>query len=138
MEFGGGHRQTLAIVEVRHVHPERSVFLDVDQRGFDLLRKLLCPFGTRISIRRQAHEFVFAGVDAEAKEVGKGGVQEPERMRKTQFLQDRDILALAMADGRGRPVGPETIDWMAAEVTTICLEASEMTGCEAGGATTCS
>ncbi len=74
--FVRGHRQPLAVVEVRHVHAERAVLLQVDQ--------LVAGSARRTSARRrgQAHQLVLAGVDPEAAEVGEGRIEQPQRCGK--------------------------------------------------------
>src|SRR3990172_7863991 len=56
----------------------------------------------RFAVRRETHELVFTGVDLESGEVGEGRVQEADRVREMNFLEQRDLVALALHyRGRG-------------------------------------
>ena len=71
IERGAGHGQALAVIEILHVEPERSVFVVT----------------ARISIGRQAHHFVLAGIYFESGVVGKSRVEQSEGVRKVKFAQ---------------------------------------------------
>src|SRR5207249_1865710 len=57
----------------------------------------------RLAIRREAHQFVFAGVDPETAVGGKRGVKEPERMRKTQLFQHLYLATITASNCGGGP-----------------------------------
>ena len=96
--FADGHRQPLAVVEVRHVHAERAVVLQVDQVLEDQVGVL------RLAVGGQAHELVFAGVDLEAGVVGEGRVEQAERVREPELVRQLDPVAPADAEAGGRPL----------------------------------
>jgi hypothetical protein len=87
------HGEAGAIVEVRHVEPERAVGLEVDQVLEDLLLE------PRLAVGRKPHHLVLAGVDLEPRVVGEGRVEQPERMREVDLLVH--LEPVAPADGRG-------------------------------------
>ena len=76
VEFAVRHRQSLAIIEILHVHRQRAVGLEVNQLFENHVRVF------RLAVGREAHELVFAGVDAEAAEIGERAVKQAERVRK--------------------------------------------------------
>ena len=86
------HSETLAVLEVRHVHAERPVGLQVDQVVPNAVDVLRLPVG------REAHQLVLARVHLEAGEVGEGGVQQADRMREADLVRQLDAVA---------PPGPE-------------------------------
>src|SRR6185369_45140 len=61
------------------------------------------PAGKRVAVGCEPHQLVLAGIDLEAEVVCNRGIQEAERMGKSQFLENRDLIALAVADGSGCP-----------------------------------
>ena len=83
-----GHRQPLAIVEVRHVQPERSVVHDPDQPLQDQIDV------ARLAVGRQAHQLVFAGIHPEAGVVGERRIQHAERVRKPLLVTEHDPVAV--------------------------------------------
>ena len=87
-----GHGQAGAVIEVRHVEPERAVGLEVDQVVEDELRVF------RLAIGREPHHLVLAGVDLEAGVIGERRIEQAERMRKVDLLED--LQAVAVADRR--------------------------------------
>ena len=96
VELLRGHRQSLAVIEVRHVHAERAVVLQVDQLFED---QVDVP---RLAVRGQAHQLVFARVDLEAAVVGEGRVEHARRVRKVELVREVDAVARAAAvAGRG-------------------------------------
>ena len=55
-----------------------------------------------LSVRGQPHELVFAGVDPEPRVVGEGGVEEPQRVRKSQLVCQLDPIRVPdSVAGRG-------------------------------------
>ena len=93
-----GHGQAGREVEVAHVEPEGAVRLEVDefiQNRIDV---------TRLAIRREAHHFVFAGVDLEAGVIGEGGIEQSERMGKVDLPLRGQPVVFAQPDRSGRPL----------------------------------
>ena len=55
-----------------------------------------------LSVRGQPHELVFAGVDPEPRVGREGGVEEPQRVRESQLVRQRDPVRVSDAvAGRG-------------------------------------
>ena len=81
------HRQPGGVVEIVHVQPERAVGLEIDEMVVDGLDVLW------VSIRREPHDLVLAGIDLEAGVVGEGRVKEPERVREGDVPERRQFLA---------------------------------------------
>src|SRR6185503_367856 len=79
IEFPARHRQALAIVEVRHVHPKRAVRFQIDEAPQDGVGE------ARLSKWRQAHQLVFARVHLEACEVCERGIEKAEGVRKPKL-----------------------------------------------------
>ena len=98
MKFFIGHRRAAQEIEVIQIQPERAVGLEVEQFAADGVGVF------RFAVGREAHEFVFAGIDAEAAVVRERGIEQPQRMRKTQLLQDLNFATAPAADGGGRPL----------------------------------
>ena len=98
VEARGRHGQALAIVEVGHVHPHRSVRLQIDELAQNRLGE------ARLAVRREPHQLVFAAVDREPAVVGERGIQQPQRVRKVQLLGQRDAIAAAHPEARRRPL----------------------------------
>ena len=69
IEVRAGHRQALAIVEIPHVHRQGTVWLQVNKLFENNIHIL------RLAIGSEAHELVFAGIDAEAAEVSECAVE---------------------------------------------------------------
>ena len=65
-----GHGQAGAIVEIRHVEPERAVRLEIDQ----IVEDELCVF--RLAIGRESHDLVLAGVHLEAGVISERRIQQ--------------------------------------------------------------
>ena len=97
VELPRGHRQPLAVVEVAHVHAVRAVFLEVDQVLEDQV------LVDRLAVGGQAHDLVFAAVDAKAGIVGEGRVEQAQRMREADLVGQFDAVAAADAEAGGRP-----------------------------------
>jgi hypothetical protein len=93
-----GHHQAVEVAEVVHVEAEGAVLAQVDQLAADGVGE------ARLAVGREPHQLVLAGVDLEAGEVGEGRVEEPERVRELDLLEDLQPLALADADRRRRPL----------------------------------
>ena len=90
-----GHAQPGAVVEILLIQAKAAVVLQIDQMIEDRLRE------ARLAVGGEPHDLVLARIDAKAGEIGKGRVQETERMRKVDLLQNRDLVAGA-EPGRGR------------------------------------
>ena len=97
-ERGTRHRQPGGVREVLHVHPQAAVVTNLEQVVLDGLDVL------RLAVRGEAHHFVLAGVDLEAREIRKRRIEQPERMRKPQLADELDFVAPADADRRGGPL----------------------------------
>ena len=97
VELRRRHRQALAVVEVRHVHPHGPVVFHVHHLAGDAIDV------ARLAVRRQPHQLVFARVDAKPAVVGERRIQQAERVREPQFVRQREAIALAVAVGRRRP-----------------------------------
>ena len=98
------HAQPGGELEVRHVEDERSVGPHVHELAGDGVGKAADAGAAGVPVRRQAHQLVLAAVDREAKVVGEGGVEEPDRVREVQLAQDLHLAPAAPADRRGRPL----------------------------------
>src|SRR5678815_2359422 len=82
-----GHGQTLGIVEIAHVHGERAIGLEVHEFLEDQVHIL------RFTVRCQTHELVFARVNRESSKVSKSAIQQTERMREAQSLEQGKPIA---------------------------------------------
>jgi hypothetical protein len=91
------HRRAAQKIEIIQIQPERVVRLEIEQFVADGVGEF------RFTIRREAHELVFAGIDAEAAVVSERQINEPKRMREAQLFLHLDFVARAVTDGRGRP-----------------------------------
>ena len=67
-----GHGGAAQKIEEVKIQPKRAVRLDFYQFPADRIGKF------RFAVWRQAHEFVFTGVDAEAAIVRERGIKQPE------------------------------------------------------------
>ena len=85
VERGRGHRQAVQEIEVAQVEAQRAVGFEVEQFFAHRVRK------ARRAAGREAHEFVFAAVHAEAAERRDRRVEQPERMRKRERLEQLDF-----------------------------------------------
>ena len=77
VELRRGHGEALAVVEVPHVHAERSVVAQVDQVLEDAIEE------ARLAVRREPHHLVLGAVHLEAGVVRERGVEQAERMRES-------------------------------------------------------
>ena len=99
-----GHGETGTVIEEIHVEPKRPVCLDVDQvviHDLDIVR---------LSVGRESHHLVLAVVHFEPKVVCKGGIEHADRMRKSDFLGQRDISTLADPNTRRCPLADAVHD----------------------------
>ena len=87
VELPRGHRQPLAVIEVAHIHAIGAVFFQVQE---PLENQVLVD---RLAVGGQAHDLVFAAVDAEAGVIGECGVQQAEGMREADFVGQFDPVA---------------------------------------------
>ncbi len=76
------HRQASTIVKIGHVQPERAVQLQIYQMVENKLDIFWLP------VRSQAHHFILARIDLEAEIIGEGRIEEPERVREMNLLDD--------------------------------------------------
>ena len=88
----------MAIGEVGHVHPERTVGSQIEELFANELGI------SRLAIRGEPHELVLATVDAKTTEVSEGRVQEPDRMWKTELLEEAYLITLAGAEAARCPL----------------------------------
>ena len=91
MKARTGHGETVAIVEVALIKPERAIIMqahDVIANG--LLKAWL-------AIRRKSHQLVLAAVDAKSTVVSERAVQQSGRMWKPHLLVQVDCVPLADA-----------------------------------------
>jgi hypothetical protein len=86
VELRARHRQALAVVEVRQVEPVAAVLAQVDQVLADLLLE------ARLAVGREPHQLVLAAVDLEAAVVGERRVEQAERVREADLLQQAQRL----------------------------------------------
>ena len=93
-----GHGEPVQVVEVAHVELERPVVAHLDQAIEDALGV------ARLSVGREAHHLVLAGVDLEAGVVGERRVEHAERVRVVQLGQQAQVLAAPDAVRGGRPL----------------------------------
>jgi hypothetical protein len=98
-----GHGRAAQKIEAVQVHPKGTVGFEVQQFPQDHLRV------DRFAVGGQAHEFVFAGIDAKSAVIRERRVKHPQRMRKAQFLQQFNRVAAPAANGRRRPF-PHRVD----------------------------
>ncbi len=92
------HGQPVRVSEELLIHPQAAIVFDLDDVVLDGLDVL------RLAVRRESHHLVFARVHLEAREVGERRVQQAERMRELQLVDDLERIALADADRRCRPL----------------------------------
>ena len=93
-----GHDLFVAIGEVGHVHPKRAVGPQVEE----LVAHEGGIFG--LAIRRKTHQLVLAAIDAKTTEISESGVKKPERMRKTELLEEPYPIPFPDADAACRPL----------------------------------
>ena len=92
-----GHGRAPQKIEVVQIHPKRTVVFEVQQFPADRLRM------NRFAVGGQTHEFIFAGIDAKTAIIRERRVKQAERMRKAQFLQQFNRVALPAANRRRGP-----------------------------------
>ncbi len=92
MEARVGHGQAGAKIEVIQVQAKGAVGLYIDEVFADLGRV------DAFAIGRQAHQFVFPGVDLEAGIVGEGRIQQTERVRVANFPQQLQFPSASDAE----------------------------------------
>ncbi len=97
------HGQRVDEREVVQVEAERAVVAEVDEVVAHELRV------AGLAVRGQPHELVLARVDLEPAEVGDRAVQEAERVRVLDLLEQLDPVAVPGADRRRRPF-PDPVD----------------------------
>ena len=92
------HGEAREVVEVLHLHPERTVGPPVDEVFEDAVDV------HRLSVGREAHELVLTRVHPEPTEVGERRVQQPERVREVELALQIDLVAVAHTDAARRPL----------------------------------
>ncbi len=97
VELLRGHGQALAIIEIGHVHAKRAVVFQIDQ----VLQNVIDV--RRLPIGREAHELVFARVDAEAAIISERRIQQAERVREIEFVRQADFIPAPDSITRRRP-----------------------------------
>src|SRR5262249_41212623 len=85
-------------VEAIHGQREAPVLPDVDERAVDLVD------AAWLAVRREAHQLVLSGVHLEAAELRECRIEKAERVREAELLLDDELLAAAVAGGRGGPL----------------------------------
>ena len=93
-----GHRQPLAVIEVRHVHPEAPVRPQIDQ----VLEDHVLINGPTVG--SQAHQLIFAAVDLEPAVISERRIEQPQRVRKLELLEKAQLVPLALAERRRAPL----------------------------------
>ena len=86
-----GHGETVAIVEVALIKPERAIIMQVHNVFANGLLK------ARLAIGRKSHQLVLAAVDAKSTVVSERAVQQSGRMWKPHLLVQVDCVPLADA-----------------------------------------
>ena len=86
-----GHGQAGAIIEIIHIHPEGTVFFDIDKMVVNLLNVLW------LAIRSQAHDLVFPVIHLEAQIIGEGGIKHADGMGKADFFCQCKVIPFADA-----------------------------------------
>ena len=97
-----GHRETGQVVEVLLVESERPILLQINE----LVQNQVAVF--RLAVRRQPHQLVLAGIDLEAGVVGKGRVEQAERVGPVELLEELYFTSTANPERRRRPF-PNTV-----------------------------
>ncbi len=97
-EAAAGHRESLAVIEVRLVQVNGPVVADAG----DLLAQE-CQVA-RLTVRSEPHHLVFARIHLEAGEVGERAVEEAERIGEAKLLEEPQVGAAAGAERRRRPL----------------------------------
>ena len=64
------HRQAGHEIEGAKIQPKRTIRLEIDE----LIENAIAEF--RFAVRRQAHHFVFTGVDAKPQVIGERGIEQ--------------------------------------------------------------
>jgi hypothetical protein len=75
-----GHSQSGAVIKIGHVETKRAIGFQVDQM---IVNQVDISW---FSVRSQPHDFVFPGINFESKVVGKGTIQQAQRVWKLGFL----------------------------------------------------
>ena len=73
-------RQAGAIIEIVLIESEAAIRLQIDQ----VVEDGLCE--PRLAIGGKPHDFVFAGIDPEARVIGESRIQQAKRMREVDLL----------------------------------------------------
>ena len=91
------HREAAQIIEVLLIERERAILAQLHQVLVDQVDVF------RLTVRRQAHHLVLAGVDLESGVVRDGRVEQAERIRPAKLAQEVEVRALAVSDRRRGP-----------------------------------
>ena len=92
------HRKAGAVVEVVEVEAKRAVGLEVDQIVVDELGVF------RDAIGGEPHDLVLPRIDLEAVVICERRIEQAEAVGKVDFLLDLELVAVADARRRGRPL----------------------------------
>ena len=92
-----GLRHTGTIGKIGLVQPEAAVVLHIHQLVQDEVRVF------RLAIGRQAHDLVFAGVDAKAGVIGQRGIKQTKRVREVQLAGHLHVVPAADRYGGSGP-----------------------------------
>ena len=98
VEAGGRHGEALAVIEVGHVHPHRSVRFQIDDVAQDRLGE------SGLAVRREPHQLVLAAVDGETAVVRERRIQQAERVGKAHFLGQRNAVVPPHPEAGRRPL----------------------------------
>ena len=97
VEAGVRHLEARAVAEVVQVEPERAVGLQVDQ----VVENRLCK--NRLAVGGQAHDLVFARVDAKPRVVRERRIEQAQRMGEMEFANHLQAPPAPHGRGGGRP-----------------------------------
>ena len=95
-QFLIGHAQAADKIEIGQIEADGTVLPNIHQLRQDQL--LVAGF----AVGSQSHQLVFTGIDPESGKIGKCGVEQPQRIREMELLEQINLVAFANAiAGRG-------------------------------------
>ena len=97
MKTRTGHCQAHTIIEKIHVQTKRAVVANFNQVLANQIRIF------RFTIGGQSHQLVLARIDSKSTVIGERGVQQTQRVGKTNFVGQFDFVSAADTQRRGRP-----------------------------------